>query len=115
PPAEVADLAEAYLADADHSGAAGTVQPLPRPGGVPRRLLLFGVGAGDEAGWRAAGAGVTRAAQKDERVAGARAGDADPAAVRGLVEGLLLAGYRHPPGADPPVAAPAPRPAPGAA
>jgi leucyl aminopeptidase len=105
-PAPVADLAEAYLADADHTGAAGTVQALPRPGEVPRRLLLFGVGAGDEAGWRAAGAGVTRAAQKDERVAVALAQDADPAAVRGLVEGLLLAGYRYRLAADPPDGAP---------
>ena len=53
-PADVLDAATAYLADTEHTGAAGVVQALPRPGAVPRRLLLVGVGAGDEAGWRAA-------------------------------------------------------------
>jgi leucyl aminopeptidase len=94
--------ARAFLADTDHSGVAGTVQALPRPGGTPRRLLLVGLGTGDEAGWRAAGAGLARAAQKDDRltVALAAAGapgerpEPDPAALRGLVEGLLLAAYR---------------------
>ncbi len=106
-PPRLAELARALLDDADHSGAAGVVQALPRPGEVPRRLLLVGVGAGDEAGWRAAGAGLTRAAQKDDRLTVALAEDAGGPAVRGLVEGLLLAGYRFRLAADPPDGAPA--------
>jgi hypothetical protein len=46
-PPPVTDLAAAFLAEADHSGAAGAVQALPRPGDTPRRLLLVGVGDGD--------------------------------------------------------------------
>jgi leucyl aminopeptidase len=106
-PAELLDVATAYLADTEHTGAAGVVQALPRPGAVPRRLLLVGVAAGDEAGWRAAGAALTRAAQKGERLAVALASDAQAAAVRGLVEGLLLAGYRFRLGAEPADGAPA--------
>jgi len=106
-PADVLDAATAYLADTEHTGAAGVVQALARPGAVPRRLLLVGVGAGDEAGWRAAGAGLTRAAQKDERLTVALPADADPAAVRGLVEGLQLARYRFRLGAEPADGAPA--------
>ncbi len=105
-PPRLAELARALLDDTDHSGAAGVVQALPRPGEVPRRLLLVGVGAGDEAGWRAAGAGLTRAAQKDDRLTVALAEDAGGPAVRGLVEGLLLAGYRFRLAADPPDGAP---------
>src|SRR2546423_10175872 len=93
-PARVTELATAFLADAGHTGAAGTVQALPRPLEAPRKLLLVGIGAGDEAGWRAAGAALTRAAQKkEERLTVALAADAGPAALRGLVEGLLLASY----------------------
>jgi len=106
-PERLTDLATAFLADAGHTGAAGTVQALPRPLETPRKLLLVGIGAGDEAGWRAAGAALTRAAQKkEERLTVALAADAGPAALRGLVEGLLLASYRFRLAADPPDAAP---------
>ncbi|OLB73539.1 MAG: peptidase M17 [Actinobacteria bacterium 13_2_20CM_2_71_6] len=100
-PSRLAELATAFLADVEHTGAAGVVQALPRPLESPRRLLLVGVGAGDEAGWRTAGAALTRAAQKEDRLTVALAADAEPAALRGLAEGLLLAGYRFRLGADP--------------
>src|SRR5690606_18955971 len=55
---------EQYLAELTDAGAAGTVNALPRPGRQPSHVILVGVGAGDEAGWRAAGAGLTRAANR---------------------------------------------------
>ncbi|OLE22942.1 MAG: peptidase M17 [Actinobacteria bacterium 13_1_20CM_3_71_11] len=105
-PAPLTGLAAAFAADAEHPGVAGTVQVLPRPGESPRRLLLVGVGAGDEAGWRSAGAGLSRAAQKDERLTVALPADPAPGALRGLVEGLLLASYRFRLAADDPAGAP---------
>jgi leucyl aminopeptidase len=106
-PPRLGALAAGFLSDTEHSGAGGSVQVLPRPGESPRRLLLVGVGAGDEAGWRAAGAALSRAAQKDERLTVALPG-AGPAAgvVRGLVEGLLLASYRFRLAADDPDSVP---------
>jgi leucyl aminopeptidase len=98
-PPHLTEVVAAFLDDVAHTGAAGTVHVLPRPGEATRRLLLVGVGAGDEAGWRSAGAALCRAAQKDERLA-VDVGDGSPEAVRGLVEGLLLAGYRFRLGAD---------------
>jgi leucyl aminopeptidase len=84
-----------FLADTEHTGAAGTVQVLPRPGERPRRLLLVGVSEGGEADWRAAGAAAVRAAARDAALTVALPPDADPAAVAGLAEGALLAGYRY--------------------
>jgi leucyl aminopeptidase len=86
--------AAALLADAEHDGAAGSVEVLPRPLGSPGRLLLVGVGEADEAGWRAAGAAVSRFAGKARTVTVAMPADAPAAAVRGLAEGLWLATYR---------------------
>ena len=60
----------------------------------PERLLLVGVGAGDEAGWRAAGAAVARAAADEAALTVALPAGRPPAAVRGLAEGLWLASYR---------------------
>ena len=93
-PAPLVDLAAMFLAEGPHTGAAGAVHALPRPGQAPRRLLLVGVGAGDEAGWRAAGAALTRAGQQEERLTLAVGGDVPGDAVRGLVEGACLASYR---------------------
>jgi leucyl aminopeptidase len=121
PAVELTKLASVYAAEVEHTGAAGTVQALPRPGQTPRRLLLVGVGVGDEAGWRAAGAALSRAAQKDERLTIAMPGELGDgvlpgelgdgvlpgeSAVRGLVEGLLLASYRFRLGTDDPASAP---------
>ncbi|MET8149306.1 leucyl aminopeptidase family protein [Actinoplanes sp. NPDC005259] len=79
---------------AEDAGRAGAVQVLPRPLRTPARLLLAGVGAGDEAGWRAAGAAVARAASGDEPLDVLLPDAIAPAAVRGLAEGLWLGGYR---------------------
>jgi leucyl aminopeptidase len=98
----VAAEAAAFVEDADHTGAAGAVQVLPRPGDRTRRLLLVGVGAGDEAGWRSAGAALYRAAHREPSLSVALPTDAEPAALRGLAEGLLLAGYRFRLGAEKP-------------
>jgi leucyl aminopeptidase len=106
-PIRLTEAVDAFLVDVEHTGAAGTVHALPRPEETPRRVLLVGVGAGTEADWRAAGAAVARAAQKEERLTvaladpGESAGVADTGALQGLVEGLLLASYRYRLGADP--------------
>ena len=93
-PSRLTELAAALLLDTAHTGAAGTVQALPRPLESPRRVLLVGVGSGDEAGWRAAGAALARAAKTQERLTVALDAQAGADAVRGLAEGLLLASYR---------------------
>jgi len=83
----------AFLADADHSGKAGTIAALPRPLATPRRVLLVGVGDGDEHGWRAAGAALARAAAKDDELTVILPESAGAGAARGLAEGLWLASY----------------------
>lgn len=92
---------EAFLNEAEHSGKAGTVQVLPRPGQLPCRLLLFGVGDGSPADWRAAGAALARTGAKDEAlavvVAAVPAGSDQSGSdiVNAVAEGLLLASYRY--------------------
>ncbi|WP_127498303.1 leucyl aminopeptidase family protein [Actinoplanes solisilvae] len=73
---------------------AGTVQEFPRPLREPARVLLVHVGAGDEAGWRAAGAAAIRALG-DEPAQVHLDEAASEESVRGLAEGLWLGGYRY--------------------
>ncbi|WP_305784940.1 leucyl aminopeptidase family protein [Symbioplanes lichenis] len=82
------------LRTADEPGRAGAVQVFPRPLRTPAKLLIAGIGAGDEAGWRAAGAAALRAVPADEPLHVVLPADAEPAAVRALAEGLWFAGYR---------------------
>jgi len=72
---------------------AGSVHALPRPLATPRRVLLVGAGTTDEAGWRAAGAGLARAAARDGALTVLMPAGAGAEAVRGLAEGLWLASY----------------------
>jgi leucyl aminopeptidase len=95
-PAEI----DAYLDETAHTGAAGSLQTLVRPLRRPGRVLLVGIGAGDEAGWRAAGAAVTRAVLGQASATVALVEGAGTEALRGLVEGLLLAAYRYRLGAE---------------
>ncbi|MFE9205383.1 leucyl aminopeptidase family protein [Micromonospora sp. NPDC007230] len=85
--------ATALLPAARLTGAAGEVREHLRPGGTPARLVLLGVGDGDEHGWRTAGAALARAAKDETYVTVALPADAAEA-LRGLVEGLLLGSYR---------------------
>jgi leucyl aminopeptidase len=85
----------AFAASLTDPGQAGTVNALPRPLRRPAKILLVGVGDGDEAGWRAAGAAAVRALGDDESFQVALGGDETTAAVRGLAEGLWLGGYRY--------------------
>jgi leucyl aminopeptidase len=62
--------------------------------------LLVGIGDGDEAGWRAAGAAVVREARRHAAVTLALPSGAEPTAVRGAAEGALLAAYRFRLGED---------------
>ncbi|GAA3300019.1 M17 family metallopeptidase [Dactylosporangium vinaceum] len=86
--------ADAFLDDVEHSGSAGTVHKLPRPGRKPSKLLFAGIGEGDEAGWRAAGAALSKAARSEPALRILVPQDTAPAAVRALAEGLWLAAYR---------------------
>ncbi len=95
PPTAVAAVVGAMLADGEFSGAAGTIRTLPRPGARPELLLLAGTGAGDEAGWRAAGAALCRAAAGEPALVLVLPPDIGPDAIAGLAEGLLLARYRY--------------------
>ncbi|GIJ38230.1 leucyl aminopeptidase family protein [Micromonospora andamanensis] len=94
PPEGIADEVAALVPVARFKGRAGDVHTQLRPGGTPRKLLLLGIGAADEAAWRASGAALARAAKDETHVTLALPAGAPPEAVRGLVEGLLLGSYR---------------------
>ncbi len=89
---------EALLADANHKGTPGAMAVLPRPTRTPRRVLLVGVGKGDESGWRSAGAAAVRAAMNVNALwiamPASTAGLADHEAVRGVAEGVWLGSYK---------------------
>jgi leucyl aminopeptidase len=98
-PSTVYELPEEARAEAaellgEFDGEAGATRVLRRPLRTPGHLLLAHAGGGDEAGWRAAGAAVSRAFEDETSITVAMPADASPAAVRGLVEGLSLAAYR---------------------
>ncbi|PZG20764.1 peptidase M17 [Micromonospora craterilacus] len=99
-PDGVAEEAAALAPMARFAGRAGEVRAQLRPGRTPARLLLLGVGEGDEAAWRTVGAAVVRAARDETHVTLALPAGVSPEAVRGLVEGLLLGSYRFRLGAD---------------
>ncbi|GIG85549.1 leucyl aminopeptidase family protein [Plantactinospora endophytica] len=94
-PAGLANEATALLPYLDQPGSAGAVHRSIRPQSTPTRLLLAGVGAGDEAGWRSAGAAVVRAGTRESSITIAIPLDADPGVVRGVAEGVWLASYRY--------------------
>lgn len=94
---ELAAEIDAYLEDITHAGRGGQIVTLPRPTRTPRRVLLVGVGADDEPGWRAAGAALARAAKAEDDLVVAMpeaAGADSEARVRGVAEGLWLASYQ---------------------
>jgi len=104
---ELAEEVGGFLADFNHPGKPGTVHTLPRPGRDPGHVVLVGIGTGDEAGWRAAGAGLARSAAKKYPVVTVRL-PADPTGVaaRAVAEGAWLASYRYRLGAEPTEQAP---------
>jgi leucyl aminopeptidase len=89
-----------FLDESEHSGKAGSTQTWIRPLQRLARLVFVGVGDGDEAAWRSAGAALARAVKKEEAVALLLPADVDTEAVRGLAEGLWLASYRFRLGSD---------------
>jgi leucyl aminopeptidase len=93
-PAELNGELAALLSSVDEPGRPGAVQLLPRPTRLPAKVLLVGIGAGDEAGWRAAGAAVVRTVRPDEPLQIQFAEDAPAESLRGLAEGLWLGAYR---------------------
>ncbi|RKN23832.1 leucyl aminopeptidase family protein [Micromonospora musae] len=93
-PDGVADEAAALVGAARLTGRAGEIRTQLRPGRAPGVLVLVGVGDGDEAGWRRAGAAIARTVASEQHATVVLPADASPDAVRGLYEGLLLASYR---------------------
>ncbi|WP_432985220.1 leucyl aminopeptidase family protein [Dactylosporangium sp. CA-233914] len=92
-PADLAEC-ETFLGDVEHTGSAGSVHALPRPGRRPARVLFTGIGDGDEAGWRAAGAALAKSARSEPSLRVLVPSDTPSDAIRGLAEGLWLASYR---------------------
>jgi leucyl aminopeptidase len=68
------------------------IHELSRPLRRPAKVLLVDVGAGDESGWRAAGATVARYVAGDENL---QIMITDGTPVSALAEGLWLGGYRY--------------------
>ncbi|MBM0227947.1 MULTISPECIES: M17 family metallopeptidase [Micromonospora] len=91
-PGDVLAEADALLPATRLAGRAGELHEHLRPRGTPQRLVLLGVGEGDERGWRIAGAALARAVKDETHVTVML--PADAAALRGLAEGLLLGSYR---------------------
>ncbi|MGW0431435.1 leucyl aminopeptidase [Micromonospora sp. NPDC003197] len=92
--ADLLSEAAALLPEVEHTGAAGVSHRSIRPLSSPSRLLLIGIGAGEEADWRAAGAAIARVGVRESSITLAIPADAPPAVVRGVAEGLWLASYR---------------------
>jgi leucyl aminopeptidase len=87
--------AEAFINQVEHKGEAGRVEILLRPLGTPSTVLFAGIGSGDEAGWRAAGAEIARSAPKATSITADLTSATDQtAATRGFIEGAGLAAYR---------------------
>ncbi len=85
----------AYVAEVEHAGSAGAANVLARPSRRPSAVVLVGAGAGDERGWRAAGAALVRAALPSwSNIHVNVPGDTAASAIRGLAEGARLASYR---------------------
>ena len=85
----------AFLAECEPEAPAGWVDTLARPGREPSRVLLVGVGAGDDDAWRTAGAQLTRAASKQAALTVVLPDDVSERAVAALAEGAWLASYRY--------------------
>lgn len=94
-PLTVRSAVETYVAESAPSSKAGDVTSLPRPGEVPNRVLLAGLGAGRAADLRLAGVAIARAARSDQD---AEIGVALPGRkgdeLAALAEGLVLGHYR---------------------
>jgi leucyl aminopeptidase len=85
----------AFVTEAGCSAEAGQVRVLDRPGRRPSAVLVAGLGAGDEPGWRAAGAAVVRAASARWPVVHIQLPPGTSAtSIAGLAEGAALASYR---------------------
>lgn len=91
-PAEAA----AFLRQVGFDGTPGRVEYLHKPLSRPNTVLFVGIGDGDEAGWRAAGAGIVRSTTAATKITVDLRPAADLAtAVRGFAEGAWLSAYTY--------------------
>ncbi|MBD5787034.1 leucyl aminopeptidase family protein [Cellulosimicrobium terreum] len=74
---------------------AGSPAVLPWTG-LPTRLVLVGIGSGDEVSLRRAGAALAREVRGLERVVSVVTAEAEQSGVQAFLEGYLLAAYRQP-------------------
>jgi leucyl aminopeptidase len=109
---DLADLADRMEADGS-AGSAHTIH-LPRPlvgdvpwQGLPSRVVLVGVGAGQPADLRRAGAALARATRGLGQVVTTLGAGGGQEATSAVVEGYLLGAYRHPSAAGKPALPPA--------
>jgi leucyl aminopeptidase len=88
--------AAAFLRLVGFDGAPGRVELLHKPLSSPDTVIFVGVGDGDEAGWRAAGAGIVRCNTRATKITVDLRLAADQAtAVRGFAEGAWLSAYTY--------------------
>jgi leucyl aminopeptidase len=92
--------AAAFLDDVEATGSAGSTQTLARPGRRTKRILFVGIGDGDPADWRAAGAALVKAAKKDTTLTVTLPNWVSTTSIGALAEGFWLAEYRYWLGAD---------------
>lgn len=98
PPSELTDAVTTFVSESEHSGKAGELRSLPRPGERPSTVHLVGIGESAPADLRKAGAAIVKACGSDNTVAFAVVcipEDLAADALRALAEGALLSAYRY--------------------
>ena len=91
-PAEAA----AFLRQVGFDGTPGRTEQLHKPLANPHTVIFVGIGDGDEAGWRAAGAGIVRSTTSATNITvDLRPATDQAAAVRGFAEGAWLSAYSY--------------------
>ncbi|GIH11289.1 hypothetical protein Rhe02_93560 [Rhizocola hellebori] len=94
-PEEISAEVSQFITQTAHAGKPGKVEILPRPLRVPTKILVVGVGSGDENSWRAAGAAIARSAAREAEVAVIVSPQLAEHELRGFAEGLWLGEYTY--------------------
>ena len=94
-PEEISAEVAQFITQTAHAGKPGKVEILPRPLGMPSKIIVVGVGSGDENGWRAAGAAVARSSARNVSVSVAMSPEPSEQVLRGFAEGVWLGEYTY--------------------